>query len=881
MREKKMVESLFEQGAVWMRADFHLHTKADRKFTYSDDENFYNSAYVDALIAANIRIGVITNHNKFDVAEFKALRSTAKNKNIFLLPGVELSVNDGANGVHTLVVFSEEWIIGGQDYVNQFMNVAFAGKTVSQYENENGRSSLNLLDTIKTLEGYHRDFFLVFAHVEQTCGLWDALDGGRLTELGQNEEFKRRTLAFQKVRTHDKQDKKCRVKIKDWLGKWYPAEVEGSDPKKIGEIGEGNSCFLKLGAFTFEAVKFALIDYKNRLRLGMVPKYAHSHLQQISFEGGTLNGQTISFSPELNTLIGIRGSGKSSVLEALRYVLNIRLEESDSDREYKQKLVEYTLGSGGKVVLDALDRHGQSYQIRRIWRENANVFFNDKLQSGVTIYETILHKPLFFGQKELASAGKGSEKDLIEKLLSGKCDAIRRQIADQRTRVTDAINHLSRVSNVAEQIAEQTKIKQDAEFRLNFYKKHNLEAKLQKRLGFDADIRKTKEGLNLVEAFSADIRELLAKHEDELRNFIGYASTNNVDFFRNFDAQFSLTMNSIEIIKDELAKIEITYAELKKKSEQLIATRQSLADEFATIERTLAEELKTASDQNISSDEFLVLKKKLNTADMTLAALNKNSDQKIIFRNVLGAELQKLNELWLNEFNIIKNELEAVSRDNSALQFSVGFKEDKNAFRDYFKNIFKGSGVRDATFQNIIEKYHDFASIYADLESARKLFGSNPENFIRLLEENWKNLLTYQVPNKFTITYRGVELAHHSLGQRASALILFVLGQRENDVIIIDQPEDDLDNQTIYEDVIKLVRELKPGVQFIFATHNPNIPVLGDAEEIHACLFKDGKINVQSGGLDDPAQQKNIVGIMEGGKEAFERRKEIYQIWKT
>lgn len=76
----------------------------------------------------------------------------------------------------------------------------------------------------------------------------------------------------------------------------------------------------------------------------------------------------------------------------------------------------------------------------------------------------------------------------------------------------------------------------------------------------------------------------------------------------------------------------------------------------------------------------------------------------------------------------------------------------------------------------------------------------------------------------------------------ASALILFVLSQRENDVIIIDQPEDDLDNQTIYEDVIKLVRKLKPRTQFIFATHNPNIPVLGDAEQVVARSYTDDAI---------------------------------------
>ena len=140
--------------------------------------------------------------------------------------------------------------------------------------------------------------------------------------------------------------------------------------------------------------------------------------------------------------------------------------------------------------------------------------------------------------------------------------------------------------------------------------------------------------------------------------------------------------------------------------------------------------------------------------------------------------------------------------------------------------------------------------------------------------------MTWQVPNRFTIEYRGKELKHHSLGQRASALILFVLSQQENDVFIIDQPEDDLDNQTIYEDVIKLVRNIKPKTQFIFATHNANFPVLGDAEQIISCSYSDDSIHVTSGSIDCPKLQQEIVDIMEGGEEAFRQRKRRYEIWK-
>ena len=67
--------------------------------------------------------------------------------------------------------------------LNQFLNVAFEGKTPNQYEQENGRSSFDLLTTLKKLEGYHKDFFVVFAHVEQSSGLWKGLDGEILSNV--------------------------------------------------------------------------------------------------------------------------------------------------------------------------------------------------------------------------------------------------------------------------------------------------------------------------------------------------------------------------------------------------------------------------------------------------------------------------------------------------------------------------------------------------------------------------------------------------------------------------------------------------------------------------------------------------------------------------
>ncbi|MCL2222754.1 MAG: AAA family ATPase [Oscillospiraceae bacterium] len=871
--------NMFQNGAKWLKSDFHLHTKSDKgRFTYTGEDNSFVSDYVSALKSADINIGIVTNHNKFDFGEFKALKSKARKQDIFLMPGIELSVGDGANGIHTLVVFSDEWLDNG-DLINQFITSQFPGKTPEQYENESGRTNKNLIDTLKDLEGYHKDYFAVMAHVEEANGLWSEFDGGRLIELGRSELFRNRVLGFQKVRTHDNLEKKCRVKVQGWLKDAYPAEVEGSDPGCLEDIGRQKPCYIKLGALTFDAVKFALTAPKDRV--GIAPQlHTHSHIKQISFEGGVFDKQTIKFSPQLNTLIGIRGSGKSSIMEALRYTLGLPFEHGSSDYDYKKELIARTFGSGGKAVIDAVDRHGEHYQISRFLNEIPDVYIDEELQPGLTINETILHKPLFFGQRELAANSDGAEKDLIEKMLGNKCVGVRQRIEEQKIKVIEVIEQLSKVQNVDELIKEQNNALSDAKHKLKLYEDHKLEEKLKKRIGFDKDVRKVEDGIRLAAEFLSEGRDFISKYEDDLRNFPGHNSTDNTEFFTKFDAIFSGVIEGMNAQIEELNKIETIVGALKNEQEVLKALKRGLLEEFAEVERVLAEELSLLSKQRISTDDFLTAQRKLNAAEAKLVELVKRRNIITTLNDELNTELTKLRDLWYEEYKIIEAALVEVSERNTALKFTVEYRGDKEAFLMFFKEIFRGSNIRTTAYESIVDKYPDFKEIYAGIDEAKQHVGANQDKFVEIFMGNLKNLMTFQTPNKYIISYHGIQLEHHSLGQRASALIIFVLGQQENDVIIIDQPEDDLDSKTIYDDVIKLIRELKQSVQFIFATHNPNITVLGDAEQIHGCSFADEKISITGGALDDPHQQELIVNVMEGGKDAFERRKEIYKGWK-
>ena len=874
MSNPKYTPAVFQHGSAWVRADVHMHSLADKEFSYSGNAASFSSDYVAAIKAAGIRVAVITNHNKFDREEFKTLAKAAKKEDIFLLPGLELSVKDGSNGIHMLVVFSNDWISNKEntDHVNTFLNVTFAGQ--ANFENENGRSNHDLNETIRELDKFGRDYFLICAHVEANNGIWGGLSGGRIAELGKSDLFRHRCLGFQKVSTHDR-----RLQVKTWLEDWYPAELEGCDCKSLADIGRGKQVYIKIGAFTFESVKFALLDKANRVAAEL-PKQEHSYVKRVTFEGDKLDGRIIDLSPELNTFIGIRGSGKSTILEALRYSLDIAFGKNAADREYKEGSVKNALGSGGKVTLTAIDRHGREYEVRRIVGEQPDVYVGGTLQPGINIRETVLHKPIYFGQKDLSNTGQGFENDLVEKLVGERLVDVRHAIAEQRQVVVEMTRRLQKLSDVGEKQKEYEAKKQDAEFRLKIYKAHGVEEKLQKQVDFERDGRTIKDLSDFVTGYIQELDEFIARYADDFASRRKYESKQNAAFFAEAFGVFDRIAKGFSEIGKLATLTKAASTEIRGKVKEFDVLKNALKEEFADIARRLSDELKSSGATAIDPDEFLKLRKTIENAAQFLAALAKEKEQQVALKTQLTSALTALNEQWHQEFKIIKQQLDLINQQETALQIDVEYKGDKTAFLKYTKDIFRGSKLRETTLTDLVTSFADGAGIYRELDKAKGILGGSAATFEEYFQQNLSALLTWQVPNGYTIKYHGKQLKHHSLGQRASALILFVLSQRDNDVVVIDQPEDDLDNQTIYEDVIKLVRKLKPKTQFIFATHNPNIPVLGDAEQVIACAYGDDSIETRVGSIDCPELQEAIVSIMEGGSEAFQRRKEIYQIWK-
>ncbi len=856
--------SRFPNGSQWVRLDCHLHTKADKEFKYSEHENEYIAKYVEKLKSEKIDVGIITNHNKFDIEEFKALKKKANKENIFLLAGVELSVNDGANGIHALVVFNPDvWIENGNNYIGQFITESFARK--ANYENENGRSNYDLITTIEKLNKYNRDYFIILAHVEAKSGFFEEFEGGRIQELAKNALFQKRVIAFQKVTRYD-------LSVwNQWFNSSLPAFVEGSDPKKIEEIGKGEKSYIKIGDYNFEAVKFALQNKEFRVSQSK-PKIQNAYLKSISFDGGKLDKQSIEFSGVMNNFVGIRGSGKSSIIEALRYTLNLPYGNNRADSNYKDALVKNLFGSAGKAVVKVCDRKGNEFTVERVFGHSMQIKREDE-ELNLNI-NSILNNPIYFGQKDLSNYKDNFEQELIDKLIGDKTHGIKDRIEDKKLEIKIELEKLRKYDTLEEKKEQVEQKITELNLKLEEFKKHNIDEKLKKQIEFNKDKSQFNSIQKQLVEFGNDVNEFLEKYkqEDFFKNLKRHQSKENGLIFDKLYQIIDRAYESFLELEGGVDKLFDSFKSIHELEKELSQEYQKLQEEFLQIQRAI-------NLPNLRADDFITFTKALDTQNLMMYEINKYFLNKKEVEGRANKKLDELNELYCDEYRIIENEIQKINdAQKPIIEIKAEFKGDKISFEEYLKALLSGSGL-SAKDYNQLSQYADGVEIYKNIEQIE--FGGNKRlNFREKFMASLSPFLTYQVPNKIEILYNGKELRKHSLGQRASALILFILTQKDNDVIIIDQPEDDLDNQTIYNEVIKELLKLKNQTQFIFATHNANIPVLGDCEQVIVCDYDEDKINVEMGSINNHDIQEKIINIMEGGKEAFSKRKEIYNLWK-
>lgn len=863
----------FERGAEWVRADFHLHTIKDpgqsRVFRteYAGRENDFAKDWLAKLKKEKIRVAVVTNHNLFDREEYKFLRKQGAREGILVLPGVELGVKEGGGGTHTLIVFNPDgWVANDQndDRIKRFIDSQFVG-----VPNEGSRTQADLCGCLEALDAFGHDYFVVFAHVQSDNGLFKELDGSNLVHVIERcgKRWRERVLGLQKVKREDV------VKARWPESVPLPASVEGSDPKAMAEVGVGERrCYLKVGELTFDSVKFALHDWRQRVSPEMTAAERRPRLHRISFKGGLLNGQSFALSDQLSCLIGSRGSGKSSVIECLRYGLG--LESGESDLKYKNGLVSAMLANGGELSVTGVSADGFGFEIRRPLGYDPVV----RLEGKDTRLRPsdILPGQLYFGQKDLGHRHPGFEDDLFVKLIGLRVADEKVQEETRIAAVRQAVDGWRSVLRARDKEQEYSQEEERLRHQLAVYREKGVEKHLVRLTTFDADKRNLAEFIESLQT----LRSRLERSEEDWDEV-----SNDWPILKS--EVLEVQAGKVNSSKNEFAGVRADHAAALGRMDTLLASINGVSSEVAEKERQLQEEFSALQREidapGLNLEEFRARKSRHEQLVKLLKAAGNRTEMAAQALAQVERSARDLHDLWREWHRQEFQKLEAKAGALPiSLRLSIEFEANREGLRSFLRSKFAGTGFRSASIDRLVEKFPNGFALFQRRAEIEEVLGGGADvaKCHSLLLENLAEILTFRVPDKRTIRFNEVPIQDLSLGQRATALLQLLMSLEDHPIFLLDQPEDDLDNETIFRHVVEPLLKRKSRSQFIIATHNPNIPVLGDAEIVHACHEQDkGRYDHTSGSLDSSATRDAIVSIMEGGAQAFEQRQKIYSQW--
>jgi len=246
----------------------------------------------------------------------------------------------------------------------------------------------------------------------------------------------------------------------------------------------------------------------------------------------------------------------------------------------------------------------------------------------------------------------------------------------------------------------------------------------------------------------------------------------------------------------------------------------------------------------------------------------------------------------------VEKKLSSVRTDEFAVEIDASFVVDRSFKQDFLNLInkkrrgyFHGANNPQNLIKELVSdvNWNDFASVYSFFDSVLNEMSQYENKPISMRDQvtDTKDFYDFifsleYFTAKYELRLGGKNLNELSPGEKGLLLLIFYLQlDRDNNPLVIDQPEDNLDNDSIFAVLAKCIRQAKKNRQVILVTHNPNLAVGADAEQIiYVKLEKseDYKFSYETGAIENPKINQRIVDVLEGSQPAFIKRRLKYQI---
>ncbi len=895
-------------------------------------------AFAEACYEQRLDVVGITDHNYLSKdfithlqSEFDEIEKRHKHK-ITLFPGFEIEADVG-KGMHVLCLFEPGTSADDIDHIVTECGVGRPRIEAGQL----AKSTQRLPEILKIVQKPNTDGswrgIVIVPHV-----FHDSLfDNDKISEWLQRVEYQNPDLLAVEVPKPVSQMSDGFQKLfrngddcqEEWKRIRPIATVMSSDNKKLIDLdvtGKPNPnsigfrySWLKISKPSIESLRQAFLDHESRIILPEdvltdthpAHRSPQATIKSISIRNvAYLADQELHFSPNMNCIIGGRGSGKSTLLEYLRIILGKdNSKDIDSGTKVRIERIRNTLNeSGAEIEVRWASMDGVEDQI--LWQNGYPKVQDRDLADPETFFNNL---PLrFYSQQQLnqlteskAAEGSVRQAQRLLELIDGFSRKELDELADRERRlklkVMEAFSNLNKAMVLEK---DQNRLEQELQ---------ELDRQWKARSEIQDDARRHQ------------------RLKAEARYLDGLAGTPGNQFTDVVELAESVAAAHIPFQADESLHIAWFTAfdeKVKGAKDELAQTIREAVDKF----EAGVEELKT------SDPEWQLIKRELDQADAIFSEACKakgltpddvghlkeisesrakkqreidDAEAEIKSLQVAAGDTEKLllnlHHIWREQYH---KRVEAADRANSIavldegkqrfIEVSAKFQQDHRSFRKLWQSLAPqdrrtrlgrnweecGETLYDY-FINQDDALSPWQVLEGQMQEGQNFFGEITEPLFQHLQDNleeWQRVRCSRVQDTVDMSlYRADgsiagSIAEGSLsdGQRNTAALALLLAQKGGP-LVIDQPEDELDSNFVYRELIPMLRKVKSNRQLIMATHNANLPVNGDAELVYAFEARAGRgERLACGGLDRATVTKAVLDIMEGTEEAFRRRREKY-----
>lgn len=902
------------RGSEWRKWDLHIHTPGTAKNDHYGNSDEVWERYIDALEKSDVTVFGITDY--FSISNYIKVKEYQKQdrlKEKFLLPNVEMRiypVTDKSKLINIHAIFDP--FLDVADIEREFfrqLQFTYNDASYSCIDNDLAKlgriveNNPNLADDVAIKKGIDafavsyealkkvidKAFFKGHVIIALSNGSKDGVTGILNQEGNMQPLRKEITRMSDIILSGNPGDveyfsgaKTSVEEVVSTYGSLKPCII-GSDAHSLDKVGvfpNDRITWIKADP-TFEGLKQILFEPKERVRISdAIPdfKYDYNIIDHVVLNTAGVWNQTIPLNQNLNTIIGGRSTGKSTLLASMA----AKFQKIKNDENYDfikglsdnvhvfwrdgleadNKEIEYFTQNEIANIISRRDSDKLFLEILISlpnMREAYEKFKADEAAKFASIQAKV---SLFFEKRR-----QYNEKNAYVKTLGDK-EGIKREI-EKFTKERDTIQRnltdkkelLERFQIAAKELADlRTKevvMRQDLEI-LNLLSSSNL-------LSINPSVSWLGLTEDISQKVSEEIQKVLAQSNSHLQDFVKDLISKEDNAFKALAREINEKQNASDY--QEGKKIFAENKNLSHVMEQIsnLSKQILLINKESQILEELSKECKT-----IASD---LLNEHLSYLDMmnSIASVLRIQHDNITLS--AGYELKKDLEEKLNECISLR------SASMNALIVNVIFqyqKKTKDSIKECLKDLLNKALRGEITFKN----------------------GYDVQSFISMiLSGNWFSL-------QYSVDYEGDNLSDMSPGKRSFVVLKLLLDFSDKKCpILIDQPEDNLDNRAIYNELVKYVREKKKERQIILVTHNPNIVVGADSEEVIVAnqngknapndrgikfQYVHGSLENTSARITDDNEpilyrcgiREHVCDILEGGENAFRDRENKYGFFK-